>query len=518
MRWMLRSMCAAVALTGTAFAQTAGTPRDIAVPGNPIIADGSYYSADPAPIVADDTLYVIAGHDEAGSRDGGFVMNEWQMFATRGAASGKWRHYPAFLRPEQIFGWAEPGHAYAAQIVRGQDKRFYLYAPVAIKETPTYKDNDRSVIGVAVADHITGPWKDAHPAGPIVGPLTPGAEKMQSIDPTVIIDDDGRVYLYWGTFGQLRGVELERDMVTARGPVVKVDTLKGFFEAPWLMKRKRVYYMIYAGNAAGPASGCTPAVYHACQAYGTATSPLGPWTYRGVFLKPVSSTTSHGGVVAFRGKWYLVYHTADAAGGGHFRRSVAIDELKWDDTVTPARILPLSPTMRPRPALPPTRNVAPTAIASASNEPIPLQYWIKALNDGIVRDAPLPPDMWASWTPNNPPRQWLQYRWIKPVTVNESRIWFWADAAAGANAGVAPPRSWRIDYWDGGSWKPVGHPSGYPNAAGSYQTVRFEPVSTTAIRATFEASGTDQSYAALAVQEWEVLRPASANLARGLRY
>src|SRR3546814_1021542 len=40
-----------------------------------------------------------------------------------------------------------------------------------------------------------------------------------------------------------------------------------------------------------PDSVCTPAVYHACQAYGTAPSPLGPWTWRGVVLKPVSSTT-----------------------------------------------------------------------------------------------------------------------------------------------------------------------------------------------------------------------------------
>lgn len=509
MRWMLNgSACTLAMIAAPADAQTASAPRDVVVLGNPIIADGSYYSADPAPIVTDNTLYVIAGHDEAGPREGGFVMNEWQMFSTPDVSAGKWRHYPAFLRPENVFGWAEPGHAYAAQIVRGTDKRYYLYAPVAIRDSPAYKDKDRSVIGVAVSDRVTGPWKDAHPAGPIVGPLMPGAEKMQSIDPTVMIDDDGRVYLYWGTFGQLRGVELERDMVTPKGPVVKVDTLKGFFEAPWLMKRNGIYYMIYAGNTAGPASDCTPTVYHACQAYGTATSPLGPWTYRGVFLKPVSSTTSHGGIVAFKGKWYLVYHTADAADGGHFRRSVAIDEVKWDDSVTPARILPLNPTRRARPAAPPTRNVAPAATASASNEPVPLQYWIKALNDGIVRKAPLPPDMWASWTPHNPPRQWIEYCWTKPVTVNESRIWFWADAGAGANAGVAPPRSWRIEYRDGQGWKPVGHPSGYPVALGGYQSVRFDPVSTTALRATLEASGDARSHAAVAVLEWEVLRPA----------
>src|SRR3546814_12985699 len=59
--------------------------------------------------------------------------------------------------------------------------------------------------------------------------------------------------------------------------------------------------MLYAGNNAGPDSPCTPAVYHACQAYGTAPSPFGPWTWRGGLLGPVSSTTSHAGAVEFKG-------------------------------------------------------------------------------------------------------------------------------------------------------------------------------------------------------------------------
>src|SRR3546814_6046788 len=86
--------------------------------------------------------------------------------------------------------------------------------------------------------------------------------------------------MYWGTFGQLRGMELARDMVTPASPEHVIEGLTGFFEAPWIMKRKGAYYMLYAGNNAGPDSPCTPAVYHACQAYGTAPSPLGPWTWR----------------------------------------------------------------------------------------------------------------------------------------------------------------------------------------------------------------------------------------------
>ena len=234
-------------------------------------------------------------------------------------------------------------------------------------------------------------------------------------------------------------MELEADMVTPKSKEVAVKTLTGFFEAACFFKRKGTYYMIYADNQAGPDSPCTPAIYHACIAYGTSPGPLGPWTYRGVILNPVSSTTSHPGAIEFKGKWYLVYHTADAKGGGHFRRSVAIDVMEWDDSVSPARILKVKPTRAPHPPPAPTRNIAASARPTASNQPVPMPYWIQALNDGILRDNPLPPDMWASWTPHNPPGQWIQYEWAQPVTLNGSRIFFWADHPAGADGGVAPP-------------------------------------------------------------------------------
>jgi hypothetical protein len=477
--------------------------------GNPILGDGSYHSADPAPLVAGGTLYILAGRDEAPPNQNDFVMNEWQIFATDDVSSHIWRHYPGILRPETLFAWAAPGHAYAGQIIQGpskqgQDKRFYLYAPV---QEAGHKNKDPFAIGVAVADSPLGPWKDAHPSGPIISQSVPETNNIQNIDPTAYVDDDGRVYIYWGTFGELRGMELAQDMITPKGPEVAIHGLTGFFEAPWFFKRNSAYYMIYADNQAGPDSPCTPAVYHACIAYGTASSPLGPWTYQGVILAPVSSTTSHPGAIQFKGKWYLVYHTADAKGGGHFRRSVAIDEMKWDDTVSPARILKVEPTRAPHPPLPPTRNIADRAHASASNEPVPLQYWIKALNDGIVRANPLPPDMWCTWTPHNPSSQWIEYTWNKPVTLNGSRMYFWADHPAGAAEGVAPPASWQFEYWTGQQWQPVAHPGAYSTQPDAFNEVSFDQVTTTRLRAVFLTSGSGERYAAVAVQEWEALAP-----------
>lgn len=492
------------AVTLPAFSQNV-MPVPIHSAGNPILSDGSYYSADPAPIVVGDTLYILAGRDEAAPNVNNFIMNEWQLFSTRNVASKQWLHYPGILRPESVFTWSKPGHAYAGQIIQGADKRFYLYAPV---QEGKREHTDPFVIGVAVSDSVLGPWKDAHPSGPIVSQSLPEPNKIQNIDPTVMIDNDGRVYLYWGTFGRLRGIELEKDMVTPKGKEVTVDTLTGFFEAAWIFRRHDTYYMVYADNKAGPDSPCTPANYHACIAYGTSSSPLGPWTYQGVILDPVSSTTSHPGVIEFKKKWYLIYHTADAKGGGHFRRSVAIDSLQWDDSVAPARILKVKQTHEPQPAKQPSRNIAAAAKASASNEPVPVQYWIKSLNDGIVRPNPLPPDMWGSWSPHNPASQWIQYEWAKPVVLNGARIQFWGDHRAGAHEGVAPPASWHLEYRIDDQWKPVETTAPYPVTVGAMVDVNFDKVTTKCLRAVFDASGADPQYAGVAVQEWEALAPA----------
>lgn len=475
--------------------------RTIRASSNPIVSDGSDYTTDPAPLVADGKLYIITGRDTAAIGVNDFQMPEWQMLVTSGdPMAGRWTLYPHLLRPEEVFKWAAPGRAYAAQIVRGPSGRFYLYAPVKQAAATT---RDPFAIGVAVADSPLGPWVDAHPQGPVVSQSYPVANDIQNIDPTVFVDDDGRVFLYWGTFGRLNGVELERDMVTFKGAPVDVHTLEGFFEASWLFKRHGTYYLAYAANNAGPNSDCTEAVYYACIAYGTSPSPLGPWTYRGVILDPVSSTTSHPGIIEYRGKWYITYHTADAKNGGHFRRSVAIDRVEWDDAVTPARIRKVVPTGGAPIDTTPIANVASHARITASNVPVPVQYWLRAVNDGKVRPNPLPPDMWATWSRNNPPRQWIMYQWEQPETLDGSSLYFWGDHPAGSGVGVAPPKAWWLEYWDGAQWRPVSARSPYTSTLNAWNRVDFAPVTTRCLRAVFDASTDGAHYAAVALQEWE---------------
>jgi hypothetical protein len=278
----------------TALAQHLPKPLPVHSSGNPILSDGSFYSADPSLLATGATLYLITGRDVAPPDVNDFVMPAWSLFTTTNVASKQWKLYPDFLKPEQVFAWAAPGRAYAAQIVQGPDKRFYLFAPV---EQANSKNRDPFAIGVAVAKSVLGPWKDAHPSGPIVSQSIPEPNDIQNIDPTVLVDPDGRVVLY------------APDMVTPKGREFSVTTLTGFFEASRIFRRKNTYFLLYADNQAGPHSPCTQAVYHACIAYGTAPTLLGPWTYRGVILDPVSSTTSHPGIADFKGQWYLAPRT-----------------------------------------------------------------------------------------------------------------------------------------------------------------------------------------------------------------
>lgn len=482
--------------------------------GNPILADGSIYSADPAPLVINSTVYILSGRDEAGATENNFIMNQWQIFEAENPSpsGGSWKLHRDVAQPHSLFAWASTGTAYAGQIVQAANGKFYMYAPVTQASS---KNSDLFAIGVAVSSSVLGPYIDAHSAGPIISQSIPSpGNDIQNIDPTVLVDDDGRVFIYFGTFGQLRGYELASDMMTVKGSVTTVTSLTGYFEAPWLMTRNGIYYMIYAANNAGPNSPCTPTSYHACIAYGTASNPLGPWTFRGVILDIVSSTTSHPGVYELNSEWYLTYHTRDAAGGTHFRRSIAFDKLSWNDATSPPSILKVAQTHRAGAANVPTRNIAPRATPSSANT-TPIQYWVKAINDQRIEANPLPPDYWCSYAAEQSPQtSTLTYTWNTTVQLNGASIAFFADQPAGSNIGVPPPASWKLEYLtSGGSWSGVSVTSsgGYPTTiTDSPLEVGFSTVSTTALRTISIASGSSGMYGGVGVKEWTALAPTAS--------
>ncbi|KFX87419.1 hypothetical protein V490_08280 [Pseudogymnoascus sp. VKM F-3557] len=170
--------------------------------GNPILADGSVYSADPAPVVVNKTVYILSGRDEAGAAENGFIMNEWQVFEAQSPdpSGGSWSLHQKVAQPHSVFFWAKTGTAYAGQIVQGTNRKFYMYAPVTEADSA---NSDPFAIGVAVSSNILGPFTDAHASGPIISESVPSpGNTIQNIDPTVLVDTDGRVFIYFGTFGR----------------------------------------------------------------------------------------------------------------------------------------------------------------------------------------------------------------------------------------------------------------------------------------------------------------------------
>jgi hypothetical protein len=146
-------------------------------------------------------------------------------------------------------------------------------------------------------------------------------------------------------------------------------------------------------------------------------------------------------------------------------------------------------------------NVARTGTASASYTP----GWLTADNiaDGVQPTGPVGPntDVWNTWPQVG--EQWIQLDWASPVTVDRSRVWFSQDLDE-SGAGVAPPASWKIQYWDGSAWQNVLSPSAYGTSATAWNTVTFTKVTTTKLRALLVSSGTEEGKGAPGVQEWEV--------------
>jgi len=286
---------------------------------NPIIQTS--YTADPAPMVYNDKLYLYTSHDEDNST--WFTMNDWRLYTTEDMVN--WTDHGAVLRYDE-FSWAK-GDAWAPQCIERHGK-FFMYVPMIAQ-------NNRPAIGVAVADSPYGPFID-----PIGKPLVQ-SDVYGDIDPTVFIDDDGQAYIYWGN-PFLFYAKLNEDMISYSGEIVKVPMTEESFgkregnvenrptlyeEGPWLYKRNKLYYLFWPGG---------PLPEHI--GYSTSASPTGPWKYRGVLMPAEGgSFTNHPGIIDFKGKTYFFYHNGALPGGGGFTRSVCVEELKFnnDGTIQP---------------------------------------------------------------------------------------------------------------------------------------------------------------------------------------
>ncbi|MBC6491427.1 glycoside hydrolase family 43 protein [Flavihumibacter stibioxidans] len=276
------------------------------IKGNPIITHK--YTADPAAMVHQGTVYLYAGHDEAPPRKEGYVMNEWLCFSSTDMVN--WKEHPVPLKAKD-FSWAK-GDAWASQVIERNGK-FYWYVAVEHGSIPGKS------IGVAVADRPEGPFKDALGRALVTNDMTKATGiSWDDIDPSVIIDKNGQAYLFWGNT-KCYYARLKPNMTELDGPIQTID-LPFFTEAPWIHYRNGWYYLSYAYQ------------FPEKIAYAMSRSIHGPWEFRGILNEIAgNSNTNHQAIIDFKGHSYFVYHNGSIpTEGGSFRRSVCIDRLYYE--------------------------------------------------------------------------------------------------------------------------------------------------------------------------------------------
>lgn len=285
--------------------------------GNPIVR--YKYTADPAAMVYKNKFYLYTGNDVCPKNQERYVMNNWCVFSSDDMKT--WTEHPTPLRFND-FAWAK-GDAWASQVIERNGK-FYWYVAVNHATIPGQS------IGVAVSDSPVGPFKDFKGSAIITNDLTTQYTKIgwEDIDPTVMIDDDGRAYLYWGNT-QCYYVKLKENMTDTIGSIVAVPNLPRYTEAPWIHKRKDWYYLSYASE------------FPEKIVYAMSKKITGPWEYKGILNELAgNSNTNHQAIVEFKGDWYFIYHNGGAnVGGSSFHRSVCIDRLFYNEDGTMKRVL-----------------------------------------------------------------------------------------------------------------------------------------------------------------------------------
>ncbi|MFV8322041.1 glycoside hydrolase family 43 protein [Flavobacterium sp. LS2R12] len=275
------------------------------------------YTGDPAALVYKDKVYLYAGHDEAPNDFNFYKMNEWLVYSSSDMVN--WQEHPVPLKVTD-FAWAK-SDAWAAQVIE-RDGKFYWYVTVEHGTIPGKS------IGVAVSDSPTGPFKDALGKAIITNDMTTKTSiSWDDIDPTVMVDDDGQAYLFWGNT-VCHYAKLKANMVELDGPIQTIS-LPNFTEAPWIHKKKDWYYLSYAYQ------------FPEKIAYAMSKSINGPWEYKGILNEIAgNSNTNHQSIIEFKGKDYFIYHNgATQPNGGSFRRSVCIDRLYYNEDGTLKRVI-----------------------------------------------------------------------------------------------------------------------------------------------------------------------------------
>lgn len=276
---------------------------------NPII-DG--YFADPSIVKQGDNYYIYATIDPWGGDE--LAVFETSDFITFTRKHINWPTKKACTSPT-----SNGSMVWAPSVVKGQDGKFYMYVSVG------------SEVWAGVADSPLGPWKNLKPDNSPIIPATLFPQ-YHMIDAECFIDDDHRAYLYWGSGlnwvnGHCFMVKLKPNMVSFATDPLDV-TPPHYFEAPFMFKKKGIYYLMYSEGKA------IDATYKV--RYSTGKTPLGPWEEGAG--SPILSTSAdsitygpgHHCVFTVKGQDYILYHRILPQKKSYVLRQICMDSLNFD--------------------------------------------------------------------------------------------------------------------------------------------------------------------------------------------
>ena len=276
------------------------------------------FNADPAVLVYDDTVYIYCTNDaqqaefSLGNADNAYdKINTLNVFSSKDLVNWTDCGIIKVAGASGAAKWARNSWAPAicTKKIDGKDKFFLYFADSA------------NGIGVLSADSPTGPFED--PIGKAL--VSRGMPNIDGVywlfDPAVLVDDDGKGYLYFGGGHKeefihpksARCAALTDDMIGLACDPIQIDA-PFLFEDSGINKIGDTYYYSYCTNwQSRDGVEADPMLPIAVIAYMTSKNPLGPFEFQGYTLENPGTMfgpwgNNHHWIFEFRGKHYIAYH------------------------------------------------------------------------------------------------------------------------------------------------------------------------------------------------------------------
>ena len=311
--------------------------------GNPFIPG---YFADPTIRKFGDTYYLYATTDGTGNGYGPAQVWTSKDFRT-------WTNH--------IMDWPTTEVVWAPDVMQTADGlyRYFYCEPCVLHE------------GVGATP--LGPWKNVLGNDDAVLVEDRFVHNAITLDGQTFVDDDGQIYIYFGTWGIYEGfgcgvAKFNPDMKSFADKKLILNTeIKDFFEAPFVLKRNGIYYFTYSSGS------CHDHTYRV--QYATSTEgPMGPYEYQGCILETNEDQTVHGpghhSILQDGDEYYIVYHRHNIPQATHgFNRQICIDELHFTADGKIEKVVPTHDGVLPRSVrnMPTRENLAFGAKTSASS-------------------------------------------------------------------------------------------------------------------------------------------------------